>query len=128
MISLASLDSMIHYLQQLEAELKKIQQLIAEAEQAFNDLLKMLFTKKLKIEMVICQEELKILRLQWGLMFEQSLQTSEQQLIAAIEHKKQLKVCYSCNHLNEQCYHCWFFCLKFTSYSHSVCNEYFILT
>jgi len=76
MISLASLDSMIHYLQQLEAELKKIQQLIAEAEQAFNDLLKMLFTKKLKIEMVICQEELKILRLQWGLMFEQSLQTS----------------------------------------------------
>lgn len=52
----------------------------------------MLFTKKLKVEMVICQEELKILRLQWGLMFEHALGTLEKQLVAAIEHKKQLKV------------------------------------
>lgn len=66
--------------------------LIGEAEQAFNEQLRMLFTKKLKVEMVICQEDLKILRLQWGLMFEQALETSDRQLMAAIEHKKQLKV------------------------------------
>ena len=85
----------------METELKKLQQLITEAEQAFNDLLKTLFTKKLKVEMVISQEELKILRLQWGLMFEQALETSEKQLVASIEHKKQLKVelicCLTCS-------------------------------
>ena len=42
--------------------------------------------------MVICQEELKILRLQWGLMFEQALETTEKQIVAKISHKKQLKV------------------------------------
>lgn len=76
----------------MESELKKLQQLISEAEQSFNDQLKALFTRKLKVEMVICQEELKILRLQWGLMFEQALETTEKQIVSNINHKKQLKV------------------------------------
>jgi len=71
--------------------LKKNQLLIAESQQAFNDQLKALFTRKLKVEMVICQEELKILRLQWGLMFEQALETTEKQIVSKISHKKQLK-------------------------------------
>lgn len=84
----------------MEAELKKLEQLIGEAEQAFNDMLKMLFTKKLKVEMVICQEELKIMRLQWGLMFEHAMETSEKQLLVSLEHKKQLKV----NFIFRDCY------------------------
>ena len=72
--------------------MKKLQLLIAESQQSFNDQLKAIFTKKLKVEMVICQEELKILRLQWGLMFEQALETTEKQIVAKISHKKQLKV------------------------------------
>ena len=72
--------------------MKKLQLLITESQQSFNDQLKAIFTKKLKVEMVICQEELKILRLQWGLMFEQALETTEKQIVAKISHKKQLKV------------------------------------
>jgi len=72
--------------------LKKLQQLLSEAEQSFNEILKQLFTKKLKVEMVIGQEELKIVRLQWSLMFQQALETKEQQLVAVIEHRKALKV------------------------------------
>ena len=70
--------------------MKKLQLLITESQQSFNDQLKAIFTKKLKVEMVICQEELKILRLQWGLMFEQALETTEKQIVAKISHKKQL--------------------------------------
>lgn len=72
--------------------MKKLQQLLSEAEQSFNEILKQLFTKKLKVEMVIGQEELKIVRLQWSLMFQQALETKEQQLVAVIEHRKALKV------------------------------------
>lgn len=78
--------------QQLDSELKKLQQLIAEAEQSFNDQLKALFTKKLKVETAICQEELKIIRLQWAIMFEQSLMIKERQLVTLIDHKRELKV------------------------------------
>lgn len=76
----------------MEAELKKLQQLIAEAEQSFNEQLKALFSKKLKVEMVICQEELKMLRLQYGMMFETALEVREKQLTQKLEHKKELKV------------------------------------
>lgn len=66
--------------------------MIAEAEQSFNEQLRALFNRKLKVEMVICQEELKILRLQHGMMFESALEMREKQLSQKLEHKKELKV------------------------------------
>lgn len=42
--------------------------------------------------MVTCQEELKMLRLQYGMMFESAIEMRERQLSQKLEHKKDMKV------------------------------------
>ena len=48
---------------QLETELKKVQSSIFESVQHFDEMHTQLFLKKVKTEMVIAHEEMKILRL-----------------------------------------------------------------
>ncbi|KAK7477084.1 hypothetical protein BaRGS_00031670, partial [Batillaria attramentaria] len=53
---------------QLETELRKLQSLIAEGMAAFDEVLNQLFLKKIKVMMVIYQEELKIQRIRYTLL------------------------------------------------------------
>ena len=80
------------YRKQLEMELKKLQGLIQDGTDAFDEALKVLFQRKIKMEMVVYQEELKILRLKYSLLEEEELDNREMQLNNMIEHKKQMKV------------------------------------
>jgi len=75
----------------LETELKKLQGNIHEAAASFDDRLSQLFQRKIKTEMVICQEELKILRLSASLLMKEELDTREKQLMQILEEKKVLK-------------------------------------
>eukprot|EP00795_Rhopilema_esculentum_P012071 gene12071-2664_t len=75
----------------LETEWKKLQGSITEAATNFDEKLSQLFQRKIKTEMVICQEELKILRLAASLLMEEELDTREQQLLQVLEEKKVLK-------------------------------------
>ena len=84
------------YRKQLEMELKKLQGLIQDGTDAFDETLKQLFQKKIKTEMVVYQEELKILRLKFSLLEEEELDNRELQLNTMLEHKKQCKVNVSC--------------------------------
>ncbi|KAK7108965.1 cilia- and flagella-associated protein 43-like isoform X2 [Littorina saxatilis] len=76
---------------QLEAELRKLQGVITDSMAAFDDVLNQLFLKKIKVMMVIYQEELKILRLRCSLLMEEELETRDRELTIRLEHKKQLK-------------------------------------
>ncbi|KAL4232016.1 Cilia- and flagella-associated protein 43 [Mactra antiquata] len=76
---------------QLETELRKNQSLIQDGMTGFDDMLNTVFMKKIKVMMVIYQEELKILRLRYSLLVEEELETRESELNRLIEHKKHLK-------------------------------------
>lgn len=79
------------YRKQLEMELKKLQAQIQDITAQFDEHLHTLFVRKIKTEMVIYQEELKIQRLKCALLFEEELDNREQELLDLLQHKKQLK-------------------------------------
>jgi hypothetical protein len=69
-----------------------LQGFINDGTQSYDDMLNTLFTRKIKTEMVIYQEELKIVRLKYALLVEDELNTREKELIRLLEHKKECKV------------------------------------
>ncbi|XP_052100384.1 cilia- and flagella-associated protein 43-like isoform X4 [Mytilus californianus] len=79
------------YRKQLETELRKLQSIIQDSMGGFDDMLTQVFMKKIKVMMVVYQEELKILRLRASLLVEEELETQEQELNRLVEHKKTLK-------------------------------------
>ena len=58
----------------------------------FDETLQKLFNRKIKTEMVIYQEELKILRLKYSLLQEEELNHREEELNHMFEFKQQMKV------------------------------------
>nr|XP_021495905.1 cilia- and flagella-associated protein 43 [Meriones unguiculatus] len=66
------------YRKSLDAELKKLQNSIQESTQGFDDHLKRLFDKRVKAEMVVNQEELKINNLVFSLLLDEELSSREQ--------------------------------------------------
>ncbi|XP_052771525.1 cilia- and flagella-associated protein 43-like isoform X3 [Mya arenaria] len=76
------------YRKQLEAELRKNQSVIQESMAGFDDMLNTVFMKKIKVMMVIYQEELKILRLRYSLLVEEEMETQENELLRLFEQKK----------------------------------------
>ncbi|XP_033122449.1 cilia- and flagella-associated protein 43-like isoform X2 [Anneissia japonica] len=79
------------YKKTLEAELKKLQTIISDTTSNFDDKLVDLFLKKIKVEMVIFQEELKILRLNFSLLIEEELSTRQEELLRQLEDIKARK-------------------------------------
>ncbi|XP_076101519.1 cilia- and flagella-associated protein 43-like isoform X9 [Mytilus galloprovincialis] len=79
------------YRKQLETELRKLQSIIQDSMGGFDEMLTQVFMKKIKVMMVVYQEELKILRLRASLLVEEELETQEQELNRLVEHKKSLK-------------------------------------
>ncbi|XP_068133207.1 cilia- and flagella-associated protein 43 isoform X2 [Hyperolius riggenbachi] len=75
----------------LEAEMKKIQASIMETTQAFDDVLTRLFEKKVKSEMVIYQEELKISNLVYSILIEEEINTRVAQLNQILDKKRKQK-------------------------------------
>ncbi|XP_037660766.1 cilia- and flagella-associated protein 43 isoform X2 [Choloepus didactylus] len=65
------------YRKSLEAELKKLQNSIQESTQNFDEYLKRLFDRRVKAEMVVNQEELKINNLVFSLLLDEELNTRE---------------------------------------------------
>nr|XP_058154469.1 cilia- and flagella-associated protein 43 isoform X2 [Dasypus novemcinctus] len=65
------------YRKSLEAELKKLQNSIQESTQNFDEYLKRLFDRRVKAEMVVNQEELKINNLIFSLLLDEELTTRE---------------------------------------------------
>lgn len=76
---------------QLETELRKLQGVITETMAGFDETLTQLFLKKIKVMMVIYQEELKILRLRRTLLTEEELEIRERELLFKLDHKRNLK-------------------------------------
>ncbi|KAK7810853.1 hypothetical protein U0070_013507 [Myodes glareolus] len=66
------------YRKSLEAELKKLQNSIQESTQNFDEHLKRLFDRRVKAEMVVNQEELKINNLVFSLLLDEELSSREQ--------------------------------------------------
>ncbi|XP_005104481.2 cilia- and flagella-associated protein 43 [Aplysia californica] len=79
------------YRKQLETELRKLQANILENLQTFDDTLNVLFMRKIKVMMVIYQEELKILRLRYAMLIQEEIETREGDLNQTLEHKRKLK-------------------------------------
>ncbi|KAM9311181.1 cilia- and flagella-associated protein 43 [Gastrophryne carolinensis] len=75
----------------LEAEMKKIQASIMESTQNFDDVLTRLFEKKVKSEMVIYQEELKICNLMFSILLEEEINTRAAQLNQSLDKKRKQK-------------------------------------
>ncbi|XP_045425313.1 cilia- and flagella-associated protein 43 isoform X3 [Lemur catta] len=65
------------YRKSLEAELKKLQNSIQESTQNFDEHLKRLFERRVKAEMVVNQEELKINNLVFSLLLDEELSSRE---------------------------------------------------
>ncbi|XP_023571341.1 cilia- and flagella-associated protein 43 isoform X2 [Octodon degus] len=65
------------YRKSLEAELKKLQNFIQESTQNFDEHLKRLFERRVKAEMVVNQEELKINNLVFSLLLDEELNSRE---------------------------------------------------
>ncbi|XP_030628306.1 cilia- and flagella-associated protein 43 [Chanos chanos] len=79
------------YRKNLESEMKKLQTSIKDASQAFDDALMKLFEKKVKCEMVIYQEELKIANLVYSILIEDNILNRERDLEHRLETTKSLK-------------------------------------
>ncbi|XP_066535952.1 cilia- and flagella-associated protein 43 [Hoplias malabaricus] len=79
------------YRKTLEAEMKKLQTSIKDATKAFDETLRKLFEKKLKSEMVIYQEELKIANLAYSLLIEEQMLNREKDLNHKLEKARALK-------------------------------------
>ncbi|XP_012578915.1 PREDICTED: cilia- and flagella-associated protein 43 [Condylura cristata] len=65
------------YRKSLEAEMKKLQNSIQESTQNFDEHLKRLFEKRVKAEMVVNQEELKINNLVFSLLLDEEISSRE---------------------------------------------------
>ncbi|MBZ3873071.1 Cilia- and flagella-associated protein 43 [Sciurus carolinensis] len=65
------------YRKSLETELKKLQNAIQESTQSFDEQLKRLFERRVKAEMVVNQEELKISNLVFSLLLDEELTSRE---------------------------------------------------
>ncbi|XP_070541265.1 cilia- and flagella-associated protein 43-like isoform X2 [Ptychodera flava] len=79
------------YRKALESELKKLQTTLADTTGNFDDKLTDLFQKKIKTEMVINQEELKIVRLQFSLLQEEELGTKEAEIARRLKSRQTRK-------------------------------------
>ncbi|XP_069827504.1 cilia- and flagella-associated protein 43 isoform X2 [Dendropsophus ebraccatus] len=75
----------------LEAEMKKIQASIIETTVAFDETLTRLFEKKVKCEMVIYQEELKISNLLFSILIEEEINIRAAQLNQIMDKKRKQK-------------------------------------
>uniref|UniRef100_A0A8C8RE15 Uncharacterized protein n=1 Tax=Pelusios castaneus TaxID=367368 RepID=A0A8C8RE15_9SAUR len=80
------------YRKTLETELKKLQNSIQETTQTFDDTVSKLFERKVKSEMVIYQEELKISNLLYSLLLDEELSTREAGLNHFLEKKRKEKL------------------------------------
>ncbi|XP_074731330.1 cilia- and flagella-associated protein 43 isoform X2 [Strix uralensis] len=80
------------YRRALENELKKLEASIQETTKNFDDTLCKLSEKKVKFEMVIYQEELKIVNLTYALMLDEELNTREAGLRNFLLKKEKEKV------------------------------------
>ncbi|XP_006831543.1 PREDICTED: WD repeat-containing protein 96 [Chrysochloris asiatica] len=65
------------YRKSLEAEMKKLQSIIQESTQSFDEYLKRLFGKRVNAEMVVNQEELKINNLLFSLLLDEEINSRE---------------------------------------------------
>ncbi|KAM4675995.1 cilia- and flagella-associated protein 43 [Discoglossus pictus] len=79
------------YRKSLEAEMKKIQSTNMESTQAFDEVLTKLFTRKVKSEMVIYQEEMKICNLIFTILIEEEMNARISQLNFVLEKKRKEK-------------------------------------
>ncbi|XP_008059280.1 cilia- and flagella-associated protein 43 [Carlito syrichta] len=79
------------YRKSLEAELRKLQNSIQESTQSFDEHLKRLFERRVKAEMVVNQEELKINNLVFSLLLDEELSTREKFLNNYLTRKQQEK-------------------------------------
>ncbi|CAB3997164.1 cilia- and flagella-associated 43-like [Paramuricea clavata] len=79
------------YKKSLETELRKHQGNINEATAAFDEKLNQLFQRKIKTELTIFQEELKVLRLTASIVAEEELNIREEHLVHVLEEKKHHK-------------------------------------
>ncbi|KAM3925380.1 cilia- and flagella-associated protein 43 [Leptodactylus fuscus] len=75
----------------LEAEMKKIQASIMETTLAFDEILSKLFEKKVKCEMVIYQEELKISNLLFSILIEEEINVRAAQLYQTMDKRRKHK-------------------------------------
>ncbi|XP_048464916.1 cilia- and flagella-associated protein 43 isoform X2 [Rhincodon typus] len=76
------------YRKTLESELKKLQSSIAESRNNFDDIMNKLFEKKVRTEMIIYQEELKICNLVFSLRIEEEIRYRDAQLNYILEEQK----------------------------------------
>ncbi|XP_025973238.2 cilia- and flagella-associated protein 43 isoform X2 [Dromaius novaehollandiae] len=76
----------------LEAELKKLQASIQETTQCFDKTMCKLFERKVNSEMVIYQEELKIINILYSLLLDEELDTREAALHHFLKKKRKEKV------------------------------------
>uniref|UniRef100_A0A8C2UMZ9 Cilia- and flagella-associated protein 43 n=2 Tax=Chinchilla lanigera TaxID=34839 RepID=A0A8C2UMZ9_CHILA len=79
------------YRKSLEAELKKLQNIIQESTQNFDEHLKRLFERRVKAEMVVNQEELKINNLVFSLLLDEELNSREMFLNNYLSKKQEEK-------------------------------------
>ncbi|XP_063047759.1 cilia- and flagella-associated protein 43 isoform X2 [Engraulis encrasicolus] len=79
------------YRKTLESEMKKLQTSIKDATQSFDETLTKLFERKVKSEMVIYQEELKITNLLHSIMIEDEIISRERQLNHNLEKMRAVK-------------------------------------
>ncbi|XP_072534295.1 cilia- and flagella-associated protein 43 isoform X2 [Salminus brasiliensis] len=75
----------------LEAEMKKLQASIKDGTQAFDETLSKLFERKVKSEMAVHQEELKIANLACSLLIEEEILNREKHLNYKLEKARTLK-------------------------------------
>ncbi|XP_066211577.1 cilia- and flagella-associated protein 43 isoform X2 [Saccopteryx leptura] len=79
------------YRKSLDAELKKLQNSIQESTQNFDEQLKKLFERRVKAEMVVNQEELKINNLVFSLLLDEELSSRETFLNNYLARKEEEK-------------------------------------
>ena len=72
--------------------MKKLRDQIQESTEGFDEALYTLFYLKIKVEMVIYQEELKIQRLRYSMLVEEEFSNRERELTKLVKHKRKLKV------------------------------------
>ncbi|XP_077585258.1 cilia- and flagella-associated protein 43 [Stigmatopora nigra] len=73
------------YRKLLENEIKGLQKNTKEATERFDDGLKKLFERKIKSDMAICQEELKIKTLNYSILMEKVLKNEEMELVQKLK-------------------------------------------
>ncbi|CAK7301467.1 Cilia- and flagella-associated protein 43 [Vulpes lagopus] len=79
------------YRKSLEAEMKKLQNSIQESTQNFDEHLKRLFERRVKAEMVVNQEELKINNLVYSLLLDEEINSREAFLNNYLARKQEEK-------------------------------------